>query len=788
MASEPPCDGGLCGPTRRSSSSLSLPISTGALLLSLPAFAASLVLLFVLAYARLFTQLSRPSPVLSYTASSPGGGSSNGGPTTYSYSLPASAPAELKHAHAAERARLAARDPGQVAARAAFAATVALSAGVGELLLVEVLFGGGESNGDGSAGDKIGAVRAGLALVTPALLTLVVAVIPLLLIRSVVGGGGGFGSRGVGLPARNKQRDRRLSRRATWTIRLALWAAWLLVFWWFVPTGHDSSPAPTRYASTNQNLGGGGGASSSSSTSVKPPGRASYERMLSGEDSAPLSRGGLGWALLAPLGAGPTFASLSRGALSRVGVIGITLMALLSGFASVSTPWHSLLARGQWRACWPLPLLVRAAGRLASLLPLPGRKHLAKAGGWTTSGPRTRARKPSKAVQLVSDADVERRRAGLESAREMLAAKRARAAQVLTQIDETESEAQHSRSANGPAAPSLLGRVSTLVSAGASTLLPASITASSAADARRLAAELAALRMEVSGLEAMEAQLAARLGATRARRDAQTRDATLAGRLAALPARAFAAWCVWRVAAAAGGAAVNAVLGSPHPVALGGGRGGAPQAANPSPLRDVHPDPTAPSSSLLSLLLVPASSLLGLPSSSAAAPSSLSPPPFLLSGLVLLASASSARQTARLFARLTPGLADAARANGALLLAQVAAAYVLAAQMVLLPRGAGGGGGGSGGDGAGGGVGAASAPGFADAGGYFDFWFLVAAALTAAGIWVGRKIARDDGFGEHDESDYDDFDLADGRATPDEWVELESAERGAGLAGGPKRL
>lgn len=53
----------------------------------------------------------------------------------------------------------------------------------------------------------------------------------------------------------------------------------------------------------------------------------------------------LGKTSTAPSSADPKSHTLSEASLSRVGVIGISLMALLSGFASVSAPWQTLFSK-----------------------------------------------------------------------------------------------------------------------------------------------------------------------------------------------------------------------------------------------------------------------------------------------------------------------------------------------------------------------------------------------------------------------------------------------------------
>jgi hypothetical protein len=110
---------------------------------------------------------------------------------------------------------------------------------------------------------------------------------------------------------------------------------------------------------------------------------------------------------------------------------------------------------------------------------------------------------------------------------------------------------------------------------------------------------------------------------------------------------------------------------------------------------------------------------------------------FLLSGVILAGSANSVLQTFRLFSKWAPGLLHQAQANLALLVGQVAATYVISAALLLrssLPREVG--------RSVGDALESALEPGFVDR--WFEGWFLLASAGTAAGIWVGRKVSGGD--------------------------------------------
>lgn len=348
---------------------------------------------------------------------------------------------------------------------------------------------------------------------------------------------------------------------------------------------------------------------------------------------------GLGRAL--PDGGDREGGGLARACLERVGVFGIWLMALLSGFASVSTPWHTFADR------------------------------------------RSHRRRP------VTEADIARKQGGLEAATEMLATKRHRLRTLQKQVAETQPQ---------PGGISLLGKVlgSFKSLAGAP-------------------AEIRDLHIEISGLEAMESNLSTSLTSLRARHAAHARDGTTLGRLLSLPTSLFALYCVYRVLATT----LTTVRRAYSPLAT---------FSSSDPISRV-------------LALVARHWLPGLDQTAWARQVS-----FLLSGVVLAASANSVLQTVRLFGRWVPrAVLRAAQANVALLVGQVAAAYVVGGALLLrgsLPKEVGAG------------VGdvleSALEPGFVER--WFEGWFLTASAGTAVGIWVGRKV--EGGEGEWDEGEF----------------------------------
>lgn len=474
----------------------------------------------------------------------------------------------------------------------AFSATVALAAVLAELILCEV------------AGLVHPRARAlGLAAVIPTLLVLLVGVVPFLEIQSVV----------TGLGYRFQRNAKGKMPRMAWAVQLVGFTGWLVVFWsWGLLVPRDSQV----YAAAARRSYWG--IPTTSSVAVEEP------------------TGGL-----------------TRACLERVGVVGILLMAMLSGFAAVSSPWHTLLSVTEHR------------------------------------------KKP------VTDADVVRKKAGLEAANEMLLTK-----QRLLQALERKHSTVHAAAATaggskGSGHGGLVGKMFGVVRG----------LGSSGGDE----AEMRALRVEIAGLETMQANLSAQLNAMRSRQAATAREGTLLGRLlVVLPRWLFGLYCVYRVAATT----LTTVR------------------------RAYQPSSTFSSTD-------PVSRFLGLLArhwdpklDQTAWARQIS---FLLSGVMLAASANSASRTFQLFARWAPGLRYQAQANLALLTGQVAAVYVVSAALLLrssLPREVGWA--------VGDALRSALDPWFVDR--WFEGWFLVSSLATAVGIFIGRKIAAG-GVGD----DWDDF-------------------------------
>ncbi|KAK3357025.1 Abscisic acid G-protein coupled receptor-domain-containing protein [Lasiosphaeria hispida] len=299
----------VCGP----------PPTTLATLLSVSPFLATFVLVSLVVATHVFPRLAR-------IQSDATGVVRNGD----DYALPASAPPSLRQAHAAHGARSARR---RVAALT-FAATLGLATVLAELILAEI-------------SDFVGPRARDLALrvTVPALLVLVIVVIPVLELMSVVAGSGWTFQRSA------KGR----APRVAWGLLAVGFAGWLCVFWSLGRAVPMADERDYLYAFGGGEQGEQGEAFDATGMTI---GRAAIRKESVGEM---LERGGL-----------------SRACLERVGVIGISLMALLSGFASVSSPWHTFADNRSYR------------------------------------------RRP------ITDADIARKQAGLEATSELLLAKRHR--------------------------------------------------------------------------------------------------------------------------------------------------------------------------------------------------------------------------------------------------------------------------------------------------------------------------------------------------------------------------
>lgn len=258
--------------------SASQPLSHLAMILSLSPFLVTFVLVSLLVARTLFPQLSRLNP-------------SRDGEDHF---LPPSAPATLQQVHAEHGAK----SPRRRLAAVTFATTIGLATVLGELILSEIA--------DVVSAD---ARDTALRVVVPTLLFVLVVLIPFLEIQSVLAGSG----------LCNFQRSSRGKfPRWAWTLQTVGFGVWLFVFWSIgkaVPNEGAASDVETFLYSRAAKLKG-----SFDSTGMSIGAR--------------WREGGLG--------SGWTVDTLARACLERIGVIGISLMALLSGFASVSSPWHML--------------------------------------------------------------------------------------------------------------------------------------------------------------------------------------------------------------------------------------------------------------------------------------------------------------------------------------------------------------------------------------------------------------------------------------------------------------
>ncbi|KAF0642817.1 hypothetical protein FPSE5266_08691 [Fusarium pseudograminearum] len=338
-------------------------------------------------------------------------------------------------------------------------------------------------------------------------------------------------------------------------------------------------------------------------------------------------------------GSGSLSDMLTRGCLERIGVVGISLMALLSGFAAVSSPWHAFMDLT------------------------------------------ARRKRP------VTDTDVARKQAGWDTANEMLLTKRHR----LQFLERKTSAAQTGAFAKGSG---LVGKVM-----------------GSLRGATGDEAEMRSLRLEIAGLETMEANLASGVSLLKSHRAATVRASTPLGRLFLVPSQLFSLYCLYRI----GATTITTIRRAYSPTST---------FANTDPINRFlsilarHWDPKLDQLAWARLIS------------------------FALSGVILVASANSVVQTFHLFAKWTPGLLRQAQANLALVVGQIAATYVISAALLLrsqLPSALG--------SAVGSVLRGALSPAFVD--GWFEGWFLVGSLVTAIGIWVGRKLGGEDEWDEY---------------------------------------
>ncbi|KAK3955291.1 Abscisic acid G-protein coupled receptor-domain-containing protein [Pseudoneurospora amorphoporcata] len=349
--------------------------------------------------------------------------------------LPPSAPPSLQQAHAERGARSMRR---RVAAMT-FSATIGLASVLGELILAEI-------------SDLVSPEARAIALrfTVPTLLFMLVVLIPFLELQSIVSSLATFQRTAKG----------RVPRIA-WMLQLLGFGGWLFVFW-------SLGKAVPRPDGTEYLWGIASSDGAGFDSTALTIGRAEAKAESVGD----VLVGG----------------RLSRACLERIGVIGILLMALLSGFASVSSPWHTFADNRAFR------------------------------------------KRP------ITDTDIARKQAGLDATSEMLATKRHRLRSLQDKVArraEASASSHHHTGSNGS---SLVGKM--LGS------LKGIATGSSAE-----AAEIKSLQMEISGLETMESNLSSSLSILRTRQAAHARDGTPLGRLLSLPSYIFSLYCIYRVLA-----------------------------------------------------------------------------------------------------------------------------------------------------------------------------------------------------------------------------------------------
>ncbi|CAK7198351.1 hypothetical protein SEUCBS139899_001012 [Sporothrix eucalyptigena] len=354
--------------------------------------------------------------------------------------LPPSAPAGLRLVHAAHGTRSLRRR----FAAAAFATTTALAAVLAELILAEL-----------SEIIDPTARQAALRITVPALLFLLIILIPFLELQSVISASGWSFQR----TAKGK------IPRVAWTLQLLAFGGWLFVFW----SLGIAVPGPVEsYMYSND-----------AHTGFDSTGIAMASRWDStGED--PLD--------LQSLRAGGS-RGLARACLERVGVIGISLMALLSGFASVSSPWQTYNDR------------------------------------------RSTRRRP------VSDTDLARKETSLSMTADLISTKRLRLRSLQRKMEVMSNPSSSalpgsSSQAQGSVFGKLVGSIKSMVGVEGAE-----------------AAEIKSLEMDISGLETMEAGLSASLAALRSKRASEARSGTLVGKLLAIPQYVFGFYCIYRILA-----------------------------------------------------------------------------------------------------------------------------------------------------------------------------------------------------------------------------------------------
>ena len=303
----------------------------------------------------------------------------------------------------------------------------------------------------------------------------------------------------------------------------------------------------------------------------------------------------------------------------HVGVIGISLMALLSAFAAVSAPYQSFIAS-------PKP---------------------------------------------VSDATVSRKLAGLNSTKELLEAKRSRLRALERKLADAAPEGLFQKAVG-------------------------------AFRSNSDQTEKRSLEMEISGLENMSLSLSSHYALLSDRLSSQRRARTPLGRALRIADAVFSTYCIYRIFAMTL-TFIRRHLAPPDTPFVG----------------------ADPINNILALLVKHYDSQLDR----AAWTRQIS---FLLSGVMLVASLNSVRQTLHFFARFMPNVLRAAQANLALLVAQICATYVISVALLLrgiMPAQV-----------VGDRLRALGSRDLLWVDGWFEGWFLAGVVVTAIGVWLTAKI------------------------------------------------
>ncbi|KAM7202277.1 Abscisic acid G-protein coupled receptor domain containing protein [Naviculisporaceae sp. PSN 640] len=434
-------------------------ITTLGTIVSLSPFLVTFLVVSVIVTTRIFPHLSRiQQSSRSGRHDGTGGGSIDDGED---HILPASAPLSLRQAHAAHASSTPSAKRKERIASWTFAITLGLTAVLGELILAEI-------------SGLVSAHARGVALgfTVPTLVGLLVVIIPFLEIWSVVGGLLSRGGSGKG--------KGKIPTRLVWLVQFVVFGIWLSVFWYVgravPPAGVDERD---YYLYAHGSAAGEGIAARGEGK--EPEGGFDSTAMTIGRaESRQESVGDV------VLGGG----SLSRACLERIGVIGILLMALLSGFASVSSPWHMF------------------------------------------SDSKAYKRRP------ITDADIVRKQTGLDATNELLLTKKhrlkslQRKVAVLAEAGGVGPDGK--ASSGGGLVGKVLGSLKEIAGGG-----------------DRDAAEIKSLQLEISGLETMEANLASSLASLRKRKAEHARDGTVLGKVLAIPGFLFSIYCIYRILATA---------------------------------------------------------------------------------------------------------------------------------------------------------------------------------------------------------------------------------------------